>query len=73
MAGLFGSTEKKRRSFVKAVTYRIIITALNFLFLYFLTGSLDLTVGFVVVSSIYTTAAYFLHERLWDNSSWGKN
>ena len=57
---------------MKALTYRIIITVLNFLFLYFLTGRLDLAAGFVIVSGIYTTAAYFLHERLWDKIPWGK-
>ena len=26
---------------------------------------------FMIVSNIYTTVAYFIHERLWARTTWG--
>jgi uncharacterized membrane protein len=60
-----------RRSAVKAVTYRLVIMALDFTTIYFLTGAVRPAVGFMVVSNVYTTVAYFAHERVWTRISWG--
>jgi uncharacterized membrane protein len=30
----------------------------------------EIAPGFVVVSTIYTTVLYFLHERSWDRIAW---
>jgi uncharacterized membrane protein len=56
---------------VKAVTYRIVIIILDFTVIYFLTGRVDVALGFMVISNIYTTAAYFIHERIWNRIKWG--
>jgi uncharacterized membrane protein len=60
-----------RRSIVKAFTYRIVIVCLDFLFIYLLTGRMRVAVGFMIASNIYTTAGYFLHERIWAHIRWG--
>ena len=60
-----------KRSLVKAVTYRSIIVCLDFLVIYLLTGKVATAAGFMIVSNIYTTIAYFLHERAWDGIKWG--
>ncbi|HUK05083.1 MAG TPA: DUF2061 domain-containing protein [Burkholderiales bacterium] len=60
-----------RRSAVKALTYRLIIMTLDFGAIYFFTGAIRVAVGFMIVSNIYTTLAYFAHERLWSRISWG--
>jgi len=65
------SGEFWKRSVVKAITYRIIIIILDFSVIYLLTGKIELALGFMVVSNIYTTIAYFLHERLWAKVKWG--
>ena len=69
----FGSERAatQRRSLVKAITYRICIVCLDFLADYFLTGKAQIAIGFMVVSNIYTTIGYFLHERVWARISWG--
>lgn len=54
-----------RRSLVKAATYRVAIMCMDFATIYLFTGALRMAVGFMVVSNVYTTAGYFLHERLW--------
>lgn len=61
----------RMRSVVKAVTYRALIVCLDFLVIYLLTHKIEAAVGFMVISNIYTTVAYFLHERLWARIRWG--
>lgn len=60
------------RSVVKAVAYRILIIVLDFTVIYFITKRTDIALGFVVISNIYTTVAYYFHERIWNGISWGK-
>ena len=60
-----------RRSAVKALTYRLIVMTLDFGAIYLFTGEVRIAVGFMIVSNIYTTLAYFGHERLWSRISWG--
>jgi uncharacterized membrane protein len=61
----------RKRSVVKALSYRVLIVSLDFTVIYFLTGKTEIAVGFMVVSNIYTTLCYFLHERLWARIRWG--
>jgi uncharacterized membrane protein len=61
----------KKRSLVKAITYRVIIVCLDFLVIYLLTGKVMTAAAFMIVSNIYTTIAYFLHERVWAGIMWG--
>jgi uncharacterized membrane protein len=61
----------RKRSIVKAVTYRGIIVCLDFLVVYLLTGKVMTAAAFMIVSNIYTTVAYFLHERVWAGIKWG--
>ena len=60
-----------RRSVVKALTYRLVIMCLDFGTIYLLTGTIRVALGFMIASNIYTTIAYFIHERLWAGISWG--
>ncbi len=61
----------RKRSIVKAITYRVFIVCLDFLVIYLLTGKVDVALGFMVVSNIYTTVGYFVHERIWARIAWG--
>jgi uncharacterized membrane protein len=61
----------RKRSVVKAVSYRAIIVILDFVVLYLLTGKTEVAVGFMLISNIYTTVAYVLHERFWARIAWG--
>jgi len=56
---------KRKRSVVKAVTYRGIIVCPDFLVIYLLTGKAMTAAAFMIVINIYTTVAYFLHQRVW--------
>ena len=60
-----------KRSLVKAITYRSVIIVLDFSVIYLLTGKVEVALGFMVISNIYTTVAYFIHERIWNKIKWG--
>jgi uncharacterized membrane protein len=60
-----------RRSLVKAITYRILIMTLDFLTVYLLTKAIHIAVGFMIISNVYTSLAYLVHERLWARIQWG--
>lgn len=60
-----------RRSVVKAITYRVLIMCLDFGTIYLFTGALRVALGFMIASNVYTTIAYFAHERLWSRVKWG--
>ena len=62
---------EQRRSLVKAVTYRILIMILDFATIYALTGTVRVAIGFMIASNIYTTIAYWAHERAWARIGWG--
>ena len=60
-----------RRSVTKAATYRLVIMILDFTTIYLFTGTVRIALGFMIVSNIYTTVAYFIHERIWARIQWG--
>jgi len=61
------------RSAVKALTYRAVIVTLDFLAIYWMTGRVRIALGFMVLSNLYTTAGYFLHERIWARIAWQRD
>jgi uncharacterized membrane protein len=64
--------EYRTRSLVKAVTYRIIIIILDFTVIYLLTGKFDIAFWFMLISNVYTSVAYYVHERIWNRIDWGR-
>ncbi len=64
--------ETLARSIVKSVAYRVLIIILDYAVVYWFTGQSKVALGFVLISNIYTTIAYFAHERIWDRIAWGK-
>jgi len=59
------------RSLTKTVTYRIAILILDFVAVYWLTGKTELAIGFMIISNIYTSIGYYVHERIWNSVKWG--
>jgi uncharacterized membrane protein len=64
--------EKMPRSAVKVITWRVVITASNFMAGYLASGDpmtgLKVAIGATIVNSII----YYLHERAWNKNDWGK-
>jgi uncharacterized membrane protein len=68
-----GRMASRKRSLLKAFTYRAVIVVLDFVAVYLLTGKTTVALGFMIVSNLYTTVAYFVHERLWSRVAWGRD
>jgi adenylylsulfate kinase len=66
------SLETVKRSVLKTISYRVVILVLDFTAIYLFTGKVKVAIGFMIVSNIYTTIGYFIHERIWDKIKWGK-
>ena len=59
-----GSDDSFNRSLLKTVSYRIVIIILDFAAIYLFAGQLKVAFGFMIVSNIYTTVGYLIHERI---------
>ncbi len=64
-------SDHTKRSVVKALTYRLVILVLDFVAVYVFTGKAEIAIGFMLASNVYTTVAYFIHERIWARIRWG--
>jgi len=64
--------DKRKRSFVKAMTFRGVIIIADSIIGWFLTHRIDLTAGFVIFTNIASTIIYYIHERIWSQIGWGK-
>jgi uncharacterized membrane protein len=64
-------TVSRLRSVTKTITYRILIMLLDFITIYLFTGAVRVAFGFMIVSNLYTTIGYLLHERIWARIAWG--
>jgi adenylylsulfate kinase len=70
--GTLHAEETLRRTVVKTISYRVSILILDFTSIYIFTGKIKIALGFMIVSTVYTTIGYFFHERIWDKVKWGK-
>jgi uncharacterized membrane protein len=65
--------EFSKRSVAKTATYRVTVIAASYVALLVLSGGNQaLAVTFAGVSTIYSTAIYYLHERAWAWTDWGR-
>ena len=64
--------ERLNRTLIKVISWRIVITASNFLLTFFLTGSWQTGLAFVGLAAIVNTLVYALHERGWNYIQLGK-
>lgn len=64
--------ERKRRSLIKATTYRFISILSDGLIVFLITHQYDTTLKVIVLTNLISLVLYFGHERFWDGISWGK-
>ncbi len=62
--------ESKKRSIVKMVTYRAVLTALLAIISWIFTGNLGQTTVITIVFSVSATVIYYIHERVWNGIKW---
>lgn len=64
--------ETKERSVVKSVTFRILVIISDLVVIYILTRKITDTIAITIFTNVASTVFYFLHERLWNNITWGR-
>jgi uncharacterized membrane protein len=64
--------EKNPRSFVKVLTWRVIMMAQWFFVTLYTTGSVTTAAGVLGFTTVVNSLLYFLHERGWNLVDWGK-
>ena len=65
--------EHYKRSIAKTVTYRVLILIASFMLFYGITGNTRQAAETSIVWNIIGMVLYFLHERLWNLTPWGKH
>jgi uncharacterized membrane protein len=69
---LFRAPEAHSRSFVKAVSWRILGSIDTFVISYFITGHLVFAASIASVESFTKIGLFYFHERVWAVVPWGR-
>lgn len=64
--------ESKRRSFLKALSWRIVATVTTTLLVYIFTGEWAIAFSVGMLEAVAKMLIYFFHERLWDRIKYGR-
>jgi uncharacterized membrane protein len=65
--------ETASRSLVKTVSYRILGSSITFIISFMFTGEVIISAGISATEFLLKPTMYWLHERVWNRISWGKN
>ncbi|HMS92400.1 MAG TPA: DUF2061 domain-containing protein [Candidatus Saccharibacteria bacterium] len=65
-------TETHYRTFVKTITYRIVIVISIFFVTYYTTGEIGDALAITSITAVTGTILYYIHERVWNSIHWGK-
>jgi uncharacterized membrane protein len=64
--------DSSSRSLAKAVSYRVLGSAVTALIVLVFSGSLKVSLGVGALDMVSKIALYFLHERLWNYIPYGR-
>ena len=64
--------DTRRRSIGKSITWRIISIIVLITVSYIVTGDVRKTTGITVFFQVILAVLYYIHERMWEKSSWGR-
>ncbi|MDA0377327.1 MAG: DUF2061 domain-containing protein [Proteobacteria bacterium] len=64
--------ESKRRSILKAVSWRIFASIDTFLIAWLISGSVSISSWIAGIEAFTKVFLYYFHERLWNKVSWAK-
>jgi uncharacterized membrane protein len=65
--------DKKRRTIIKTITFRIVATLATMAIVFLMTGNLALANTVGLIDLVSKLLIYYLHERVWERVSWGKH
>jgi uncharacterized membrane protein len=61
-----------RRSLVKTISWRLTGSGATFLISYLIAGNFAVAGTIAVIQLVSNTVLYFVHERIWNKISWGR-
>jgi uncharacterized membrane protein len=64
--------DKKRRTIVKAITFRLLATLTTMVVVFLITGDFALANIVGGIDLISKLLLYYFHERAWEKIRWGK-
>ena len=64
--------EKRYRSIVKTISWRVTGTIDTFIVSYIITGKIGLAASISIVEVFTKLALYYFHERIWNRMRFGK-
>lgn len=64
--------ETRFRSIAKALSWRVVATAITFFVAWILTGQIETAVTIGLVDTFIKLAVYYSHERMWMRVNFGK-
>jgi uncharacterized membrane protein len=62
-----------KRSFVKTITYRLVIVILVYIVSYYVTHQSKEALAITGWNALLATIIYYIHERIWSRIHWGRN
>lgn len=65
--------EGRRRSILKAITYRFVSIMLDSAVAFVITKNAETTLLIVATTNAISIVMYFVHERVWNRVPWGRN
>ncbi len=65
--------EKRQRSLLKALTYRILSVIIDYIIIYSITREYEKSIAIVALSNGVSLCLYFAHERAWNKIKWGRH
>jgi uncharacterized membrane protein len=71
--GLNKFVETQWRAITKVLTWRVLLTLVNFTYTYVVTGDWKAGLAVAGLAAIFNSFIYWSHERVWNKISWGKN
>lgn len=63
---------KKRRSWAKSITWRVLAIISTFGVGYAMTGDAKFATSLTLISNTINFVLYYIHERAWLKISWGR-
>lgn len=63
--------ESKRRSLIKALTYRVMATVATFSVALIFTGNVSVSIQIGMVDFIIKMSLFFVNDRVWNTIHWG--
>ena len=64
--------DSNRRSIIKAITWRIFALLITTIVSFAILGTWSVSIAIGISSNLLKTLLYYIHERLWERTDWGK-